>query len=294
MKVFLTGAAGRLGEACCDTLVEAGHEVVAVDQRYAHGLPVKVEIADVLDPKTTYRLAEGCDAVVHLANHTHGYALPLAQQVLSENVTMNTNVFRACMEMGVKRYVFASSVQAMFGWDGRVGDKEPSMPYLPMDSHLPTRPQNNPYALSKEIGERMLALMAAGNPEFRCTALRFPLLVGQRWRNWLVRGHGWGGDRLGIQEGMTYLAMEDGATLVAAVLARETPGFHAYFPACSRKLNGWSMKQVIKRYYPDVPLKRPIEQIDTLIDISEITEKLGWRPTAEPIVVEVPEAPPEV
>lgn len=294
MKVFLTGAAGRLGEACCDTLVEAGHEIVAVDQKYTKGLPVRVEIADLLDEKTTYRLAEGCDAVVHLANHTHAFVHPLAQRILSENVTMNTNVFRACQEMGVRRFVFASSVQAMFGQDHRVGDKEPVLPYLPLDSELPTQPQNNPYSLSKEVGERILSLMAAGDSELRCTAIRFPLLVGQRMRAWLGQRQGWGGDRLGVHEGMSYLAMEDAATLVAAVLARETPGFHVYFPACTRALEGWSLAQVIQRFYPGVPLKRPAAELDSLIDITAIREKFAWRPTAEPVVYQISEAPPEV
>lgn len=294
MKVLLTGAAGKLGEACCDTLCEAGHQLVAVDQKYAKGLPVRVQIADLLDEKTTYRLAEDCDAVVHLANHTNGFALPLAQRVLAENVAMNANVFRACQEMGVKRFVFASSVQAMFGYDPRVGDEEPVVPYLPLDSELPARPQNNPYSLSKEIGERLLALMSAGDAELRCTALRFPLLAGERWRKWLAKGGGWGSyERLGIHEGMSYLGMEDAATLVAAVLARETPGFHVCFPACTRTIKGWSLAQVIERFYPNVPLRRPLTELDGLIDIRSITEKYGWKPRAEPVVLEIPEAPPE-
>lgn len=69
MRVLLTGAAGCLGAETCHRLSAAGHDVVAADHVFRGDLPVKLRVADLLDRHAVYPLLEGCEAVVHLANH---------------------------------------------------------------------------------------------------------------------------------------------------------------------------------------------------------------------------------
>ena len=69
MRVLVTGAAGRLGSHTCHHLVAQGHDVVAADSQYRRDLPVPLRMVDLLDRTAAYGLVEGCQAVVHLANH---------------------------------------------------------------------------------------------------------------------------------------------------------------------------------------------------------------------------------
>jgi nucleoside-diphosphate-sugar epimerase len=221
-----------------------------------------------------------------LANHTNQHARPLAQQVLTENVCMTSNVLRAGLEVGVRRFVFASSIQAILGADQRVGDKPVRIPYLPLDDQVPSNPKNNYYALSKEIGERMLAMMAGENQELCCTALRFPFLISERWLNHWGR---WRRRRqsLPIDEAFTHLLVSDAASLTRAVVEREKPGYHVYFPAQVLVLKDWSLEKVVSEFYPDVPLRVPASDMKSLVDLSSIERKLEWRPAHAPLTIEV-------
>ena len=59
---------------------------------------------------------------------------------------MNTNVFRAALDLGVRRIVFASSLQAMIRLDeGRAPDAPFGIPYFPGDQAVdlaPARSEN--------------------------------------------------------------------------------------------------------------------------------------------------------
>jgi hypothetical protein len=70
----------------------------------------------------------------------------------------------------------------------------------------------------------------------------------------------------------------DAAELVRATLEQQRPGYHQYYPAQTLHVRGFSAAALIREFYPGVPLRRPLEQIEALVDISAITEALGWLP----------------
>jgi len=182
MKVLVTGAAGRLGSAVCAHLVQAGHEVKATDYKHREGLPVKLVHADLRDEIAVYSLLEGCDAVAHLGNHANLMAGPSPQRLLAENTAMNANVFRAAVDVGIRRVVFASSVQAILKVPNGMRAEAPyAIPYLPLDGSVPSNPGSNFYALSKEFGERMLQELCLAQLDLVATSLRFPVLSGENW-----------------------------------------------------------------------------------------------------------------
>ncbi len=177
MKVLVTGAAGKLGSATCQVLIENGIEVVATDRRADTSLPFHIRVADLVDREICYELVDGVDAVVHLGNHPTQYAGD-AQRVFGENCTMNINVFQAAFERGVRKIVFASSIQAITGerpW--RDGEFAPSsLPYLPLDGDVPANPGNH-YAASKAAAETLLKYFSTYR-QISAVAIRFPML----WR----------------------------------------------------------------------------------------------------------------
>lgn len=283
MKVLVTGSAGRLGSVVCKELLRKGHEVLATDQRFSAGLGAPQRLADLCDSHAVYPLLEGCDAVVHLGNIPNLSFGPSPQLVLSRNLAMNVNVFRAAADLGVRRIVFASSIQAMIRLEeGRAADTPPGIPYFPLDGQAPADPGHNFYGLSKEFGERTLRVLSERFPELVCTALRFPLLVG----SWFYEraASPLATSALNFSEALTYLDLTDAARLVGLVLERQEPGYHQYFPAQAISLEGYSAGRVLSEFFPHIPLRSPPENIASLVDGSALERDFEFRP-APPLTV---------
>jgi nucleoside-diphosphate-sugar epimerase len=286
MKVLVTGAAGKLGSAACAHLSEAGFEVKATDHKHRDGLKVKLVHADLRDEIAVYSLLEGCDAVAHFGNHPNLLGGSSPQRVLSENTAMNANVFRAAVDIGIRRIVFASSVQAILKVpNGMRVDAPYAIPYLPLDGSVPRNPGSNFYALSKEFGERMLQELSLANADLVATSLRFPVLIGDSWiERFTGGGKPTARSSFNFGEVLGYLMFSDAADLVRATLERQQPGYHQYYPAQTLEVRGVSVPELIREFYPTVPLRRPIEQIDALVDLSAITQALGWTPKHRGVV----------
>lgn len=277
MKVLVTGATGRLGSVVCKELARRQHDVVGTDQRFAPGLGVPLKLADLRDSRAVYALLEGVDAVAHLGNIPNLGLGPSPQEVLGDNVRMNANVFRAAVDLGVSRIVFASSLQAMIRLDeGRAFDAPPVIPYFPLDGEAPANPGHNFYGLSKEFGERTLRILSELQPELACTALRFPMLAGEWFHRRAQQPIPVG--TLNFCEALTYLDFSDAASLVALALERQAPGYHQYFPAQAVTLAGYTVEATLREFFPSTPLRRPPEQIDALVDLSALERDLGFRP----------------
>jgi nucleoside-diphosphate-sugar epimerase len=278
LKVLVTGAAGGLGREVCKALLAGGHQVVAMDRVYRKDLPFKVELAELLDELAVYRLADGCQAVVHLANYPglrHGST---SQMVYRENVATDINVFQAAVEVGVKRLIFASSVQVISGGRWHGNREGPScLAYLPIDGQAPTCPRNL-YALSKETGESQLRYYAAVEKDLSCVAVRYPLLVRRGQPDWVRHRHRDAEDWGNPDEGFAYLNIEDAGSFTAAVVERQIPGYDQVFPAAPDNTTGKLPAELVPKHYPDVPLKVPLEKLTSLVDTSAIVERYGWSP----------------
>jgi UDP-glucose 4-epimerase len=285
MRVLVTGAAGKLGSATVRALVQAGLEVRATDQRYTAELGVPFHPANLLDEHALYPLLEGMDALVHLGNHPNRFAGPSPQRILSENVAMNANAFTAALDLGVKHVVFASSIQVMVTSD-RVGTEPHTLPYLPLDGEAPQDPGLNPYALSKQFGEKILETAASVRPELAATIVRYPMLVGDWFEKRLLAD---GGrvrrDVLHLGEATAHLSFEDAGALVVPLLTRARPGYRQIFPAQTIDVTNVPPPELIRRFYPAVRCKKPLESIERLVDISAVERDFAWYPREQPRVV---------
>ncbi len=113
-KILVTGVAGFIGSNLAVRLIEAGHQVVGVDN-LAYGLaeqiPAEVEFhrCDVRDSEML-SLCQGVDAVFHLAAKN---CISDCQQdpveTASVNVLGTVQVFEAASRAGVKKVIYAES-----------------------------------------------------------------------------------------------------------------------------------------------------------------------------------------
>ena len=277
MKIFVTGAAGKLGSVTVKVLAEAGHDVRATDRKFVAGTP-RVEPSDLLDEHALYRLMDGVEAVVHLGNHPNRFAGPSPQRILAENVAMNANVFGAALDLGVRRIVFSSSIQVMLKTDGIRTDRS-VIPYLPLDGDLPPNPGLNPYALSKHFAEEHLRTAAREIPELSATALRFPMLVAEWWSRRIdVNGGRLRKDELHLNEATAHLTLRDAARVIAAVLDRQGPGYHCYFPAQTLEITNRTPADMARTFFPNARLTVPESELAALVDRSALERDLGYRP----------------
>ena len=176
MKVLVTGGAGFIGSHVVDAYLEAGHEVVVIDD-LSHGkrenVPPYLQFyhLDIRD-KTQLRLLfqlEGFDVVVHqaaLANVRESMERP---DVYAEvNIIGSINLLEASKDFGVKRFIYASTGGAVYG--------EPL--YLPVTEEHPINPLD-PYGASKHTVEHYLYLYHA-NYGLPYVVLRYPNVYGPR------------------------------------------------------------------------------------------------------------------
>jgi uronate dehydrogenase len=109
-RVAMTGAAGSLASDVLPGLVQAGYEIVGIDQREPadHALCRWVR-CDITDRDALLSAFEGCDAVVHLAG------IPLEADwdtVLRVNIDGTQAVLEAARLAGIGRVVLAGSIHA--------------------------------------------------------------------------------------------------------------------------------------------------------------------------------------
>jgi UDP-glucose 4-epimerase len=174
VKLLVTGGAGYIGSVVAAQLIDAGHEVVVLDdlsRGHAAAVPAGATHVDValLDEHGLHdALADGFDGVLHfaaLAVVAESVAHP--DRYWRNNVVGTLNLLDAMRAHGVRRLVF-SSTAATYGDPQRI----------PMREDEPTDPVN-PYGDSKLAVDRMLANECPASG-LGATSLRYFNVAGAR------------------------------------------------------------------------------------------------------------------
>jgi UDP-glucose 4-epimerase len=152
VKILVTGGAGFIGSTIADAYIEAGHEVVVIDNLYSgkrENIPAKARFheIDIVSPKIADVLdAERPDVVSH-----HAAQMDVRLSVASPafdaevNVVGTIRLLEAAVKAGVKKVLFASSGGAAYGEQERFPAQEADR----------TNPVS-PYGVSKRSGEHYL------------------------------------------------------------------------------------------------------------------------------------------
>ncbi|MFC6012616.1 UDP-glucose 4-epimerase GalE [Nocardia lasii] len=166
MKLLVTGGAGYVGGGCAAVLLEAGHEVVVVDDLStgnAEGVPAGARFVegDIAVAASAALRAESFDGVLHFAAQSLvGESVEQPEKYWHGNVVKTLTLLEAIRETGTPRLVF-SSTAAVYG--------EPEQ--VPITEDAPTRP-TNPYGASKLAIDHAITSYAAAH-DLAATSLRY-------------------------------------------------------------------------------------------------------------------------
>jgi|TARA_B110000495_G_scaffold202616_1_gene223222 nucleoside-diphosphate-sugar epimerase len=274
MKVLVTGAAGRLGSCVCRLLTEAKIEFLAVDKYPDPQAAYPVEVIDLLDGEACSELLEGVDVLVHFANHAN-WKSDASEMIYSENGTMNMNLFQAAANAGCGRIVFSSSIQVFNGQlpiDDRAAH-EIVLPYIPIDSDMPAFPRNA-YSLSKQVAENLLKYFS-DTKAMTCIVIRYPLLLDSKL---LRRAREAGGiERGNCYDGFAYLPIYSAAEAAVKAMSVDLDGYRQYFVASKDNLEQRQAREVIEGQLSGLHRKKPIAEMDSLVDCTKVETELGWK-----------------
>ena len=118
MKIAITGARGTVGREVVKACAQAGHSIVEIDrtdQEPDKEFPNNTEMrtADAAnDYDALLKAFKGCDAVIHLAAVPNPVDKP-DHFVHQNNICAAFNGMRAAAELGIHRFCYASSVNAI-------------------------------------------------------------------------------------------------------------------------------------------------------------------------------------
>ncbi|KAK9129178.1 hypothetical protein Sjap_009665 [Stephania japonica] len=154
----VTGGLGFVGSALCSDLVRRGaREVRSLDHRssspwsdHLAKIGVRCIQGDVCQKKDVERALRGAACVFHLASYgMSGKEMLQAGRVDEVNINGTCHVLDACVMFGIKRLIYVSTYNVVFGGKEIVNGNE-ALPYFPIDDHV------DPYGRSKSIAEQLV------------------------------------------------------------------------------------------------------------------------------------------
>jgi len=183
MKTIVTGGTGFIGSHLVKKLIEEGREVMIIDDFSSGSMENLLDLGlkrsdfevrklDLTNYHQTLGALIGAGSIFHLAariggiRYLHGSEY-IELSTLQKNLSIDSNVFRACLEKKVKKIIYTSS-SAIYNLDKQfcpgaiLSENDFSAGIKTQDPKFRFQMSINPdggYGLSKLIGETQLNLM---------------------------------------------------------------------------------------------------------------------------------------
>lgn len=176
-KILVTGGTGFIGSHTCVELINAGYEVVIVDNLYNSSEEVLSRIeritgkrplfykADVLDRTALTKIFDEneIEAVIHFAGYKAvGESVRKPLEYYHNNIGSTIALCEVMRDHGCKKIVFSSSA-TVYG--------DPAQ--IPITESCPLGEATNPYGATKVMQERILKDLYISDNEWRAVLLRY-------------------------------------------------------------------------------------------------------------------------
>ena len=180
MTILVTGGAGYIGSHTCVELLNAGYDIVVLDN-LSNSSPKAMDAikritkrdfpfyhSDLLNLEETYKIfdAHAIDAVIHFAglkSVSESARVPLLYY--ENNLTGTINLLKAMLRFNVKTLIFSSSATVY-------GDNE-HVPLVEDDNKGDQIVTSNPYGTTKLFIERILQDLQKAQQDLSITILRY-------------------------------------------------------------------------------------------------------------------------
>lgn len=174
--ILVTGGTGFIGSHTCVELIQAGYDVVILDNlsnskescvdriKEITGVGVKFYKADLLDLESTKRIFDEnkIDSVIHFAGlKAVGESVEKPLEYYENNIGGTINLIKAMRDANCKSIVFSSSA-TVYGVNNKV-------PY----TEEMTTSATNPYGYTKVMIEQILNDMTVSDKDWSVVALRY-------------------------------------------------------------------------------------------------------------------------
>lgn len=290
--ILVCGATGFIGRNMVEAFVNAGYDVHAVHHlRPAYRVAgVTWHKADLRDADAVSRLMEGMDYVVQAAATTSGVKDIVANPAIhvTDNAVMNSHLFRAAVQAGVKHLVFFSC-SVMYP-SGPVPVKEEDF-----DANAPLHPRYFGVGQTKLYLEKMCEFYAGlGSTKF--TAIRHSNIYGPHDKFDRERSHVFGAtvtkvmtaqDKVTIwgtgEEARDVMHVDDLTAFARLALERQEAAFRLYNAGAGEAV---AIRELVARIVAlsgksltiDHDLSQPTIQTSLSLDCSRAKAELGWSP----------------
>ena len=176
-KILVTGGAGYIGSHTCVELLNAGYEVVVVDNLCNSCKESLARVEEITGKKTTFYEAdlldrealnavfdqEKIDAVIHFAGlKAVGESVSKPLEYYHNNITGTLILCDVMRNHGVKSIVFSSSA-TVYG----------NPAFVPITEECPKGEITNPYGRTKGMLEQILTDLHTADPEWKVMLLRY-------------------------------------------------------------------------------------------------------------------------
>ena len=301
MKILVTGGSGLLGSYVLRELLRAGHTLADYSRSAPRVKGVEFIQGDIMDSEKLAEACRGTNAVIHLAA-VPGPGRAQPERMIEVNVVGTVHVLEGALQAGVGKVVFASSCAAT----GFCFQKHEITPdYLPIDEEHPCRPHDE-YGLSKLLGEitckrysdayGIQTLCLRINNSWYTRREEAEVATQSGWAKGLTVEDIWTKRYLRFVEdapeeewpvpgppaprnilwGFTDARDVAQATRLSVEnegLMHEVFVFSGY-DTCSKV----ETPELLSRYHPDVPLKKPLQGYASLWSNQKATRLLGYQP----------------
>ena len=175
--ILVTGGAGYIGSHTCVELLEAGYDVVVVDNlsnssceslnrvEKITGKSLKFHEADIRDEQALDKIFGSCkvDAVIHFAGlKAVGESVSKPQEYYDNNITGTLTLTKVMKAHGCKNIIFSSSA-TVYG--------DPA--FVPITEDCPKGMCTNPYGWTKWMLEQILTDLNTADKEWNVILLRY-------------------------------------------------------------------------------------------------------------------------
>lgn len=178
MKILVTGGAGYIGSHTCVELLDAGYDVVVVDNLYNSNEKVIERIKKITGKELSFYLADITDesslndvfdkendieCVIHFAGlKAVGESVQKPLEYYQNNISGTLTLCKVMREHNVKNIIFSSSA-TVYG--------EPE--FIPITEECPKGICTNPYGWTKHMLEQILTDIHTADNEWNVILLRY-------------------------------------------------------------------------------------------------------------------------